>query len=225
MFKFLKKRLFTVAQQIEMAKYPVIMAPLFGRQIPVQLRKLTAAQIRSCGNISLLRSWEDKAREQAGAFSRKEIIAFSERHKEIAKKAMVCPTYDELFAALTTKEKKDEIETQIKELEVLIAQCERGPKKQSFEEELDSLRIWYDLILPSDFISFIVGYSLGINESDITLVSDDMLIEAAYLADRGHDNPSDHLPGQFTEFMKDDINMRAWYLLDEKKKELKSNAG
>jgi hypothetical protein len=225
MFKFFKKRLFTVAQQIEMAKYPVVMAPLFGSLIPVQLRKLTAAQIRSCGNISLLKSWEDKAREQAGAFSKKEIIAFSERHKEIAKKAMVCPTYDELFAALTTKEKKGEIETQIKELEALIAQCDRGPKKQSFEEELDSLRIWYDLILPSDFVSYIVGYSLGINESDIQIVSDEMLIDAAYLAERGHDNPSDHLPGQFTDFMRDDINMRAWFLLDQKKKELRSNAG
>jgi len=49
------------------------------------------------------------------------------------------------------------------------------------------------------------------------------LIEAAILAERGHDNPANHLNGNFTDFMKDDINKRAWLLLEDER-ENKKNA-
>jgi hypothetical protein len=222
MFDFLKKKKnpVSITQQIEMAKYPVIMAPLFGAMIPVQVRQLTSAQIRACGNISLIESFEDRARRKAGKFSRREIVAYAERHREIMKACLVVPTYDELFKSLTAREKQD-FENQIKEIDALIKDCPRGPKRQLLEEERDGLRVWVDLILPDDFVSFIVSYALGVDTSDIKKVSEAMLLEAAYLAERGHDNPCDHLPGNFTEFMRDDINMRAWYLLDQKKEEMK----
>jgi hypothetical protein len=216
----MKRNPASVTQKIEAAKYPIIMAPLFGAMIPVQIRELTAAQIRSCGNLTLIESFEDRARRHAGKFSRKEIVAFAERHREIMKQCLVTPTYDELFKALTAKE-RGMFEQQLKDIDVLIKDCPRGPKRNQLEEERDGLRIWVDLILPDNFVNYVVAYALGIDKSDIKRVSEEMLLEAAYLAERGHDNPSDHLPGQFTDFMRDDINMRAWMLLDDKKESIR----
>jgi hypothetical protein len=215
----MKRKKATLTQQIEYAKYPVIMAPLFGAMIPVQVRELTAAQIRACGNISLIESFEDRARKQGGRFTKREILAFAERHREILKACLVVPTFEELHVALTQKE-SHQFDDQIKAIDALIKECHRGPKRQALEEERDGLKIKVELILPDNFVAFIVSYALGVDKSDIKKVSEEMLLEAAYLAERGHDNPADHLPGNFTEFMRDDINMRAWFLLDNKKKEL-----
>ena len=49
-----------------------------------------------------------------------------------------------------------------------------------------------------------------------------MLLEAAILAERGHNNPADHIHGIFTDFMKDDINKRAWILLTEEREKNKN---
>jgi hypothetical protein len=79
--------------------------------------------------------------------------------------------------------------------------------------------IWTDYLLPEDFTAFIASYALGIDKGDIKKVSEKMLLEAAALAEKGHDNPADHLDGIWPEVQKgfylDDINKRAWQILQE----------
>ena len=72
--------------------------------------------------------------------------------------------------------------------------------------------------LPKDFLSTITCYALGIEKSDIKEVTTNALMNAAVMAKMGNDNPSDHLKGLFTDYMKDDINKRAWILFQEKNK-------
>jgi len=218
----LKRPPISIEQKIEIAKYPIIAVPFFGTAIPFQVRRLTAAQIKSCGNITLIASFDNRIKEQNGRFTVKEMVAFAERNNKILQECLVAPTYEQLLSYLNIKEKNELIKKQIEDLQKIIYECPRGPKKQSFEEELDGLRIWYDLIIPSETSSFIVAFVLGINESDIRKVNREMLLNAAYLAERGHDNPSDHLPGDFTDFMKDDINLQAWTTLDEEKELLRA---
>lgn len=219
----MKKRTYPVQKQIEMIAFPVIMAPLHGAMIPVQVRELTSAQIKACGSFSLIETIDDKLRAQ-GRFSKREIVEYSETQRNIVKAALVVPTFDELMNGLQAKIKLTELEAQYAEISALLRECPRGPKRMQLQEELDGLRIWMDLILPSDFMAFIVSYALGVDKSDIKKVTEDMLLEAAYLAERGHDNPCDHLPGRFTEFMRDDINVRAWYVFDMKKEEARHAA-
>ena len=42
-----------------------------------------------------------------------------------------------------------------------------------------------------------------------------MLFHAAIKAVNGHNNPSDHISGIFTDFHKDDINNYAWIIYNE----------
>jgi len=77
----------------------------------------------------------------------------------------------------------------------------------------------YEFLLPADFVSYIVSYALKVDESDIKLISEDMLFEAADMAKRGHDNPADHMQGNFTDFNREDINKRAWVVYFQRMKE------
>jgi hypothetical protein len=147
-----------------------------------------------------------------------DIISYSELQHNIAKSALVKPTYAEIMSIFEGDVKIEETRKQIDELKQELHLLPRGPKRSALAEEIDSLLIWTDLLLPNDFLAFVVAYSLGVDKSDIKKISEDALIHAALLAQRGHDNPADHLEGKFTAFMRDDINMRAWYLLEEEKK-------
>jgi hypothetical protein len=214
--------------EYELAKYPVLVAPFHGAPVPVKVRELTQAQIYACGNFSLIETFEDSIKKKSGKFTTQEILAYTDRNHEIVKAALVDPTYDELIAAVgqdklitESKRKLDELDERTKTLAVGCAE------RTELEGRIDSLRIWIDLILPEDFMSFVVCYSLGVNKTEIKKVSEEMLINAATLAELGHDNPADHLHGLWeglpnAQFYKDDINTRAWILLNKSRREKRS---
>ena len=53
------------------------------------------------------------------------------------------------------------------------------------------------------------------DNTDIKRVTEDMLLKAAMLAERGNDNPSDHMNGIFTDLQKQDIDTYGWILLNK----------
>lgn len=188
------------------------MAPFFGAVVPVKLRELTQAQILSCGDFSLIETFQDKVAAQSKNVTMKEIIEYSERQHAIAKEALVAPTYEEILKAFDCDVKIKETKEKLAALKSRIEETPRGPKRAELEEEIAAMKVWAEFVLPEDFLAFVVGYTLGIDKSDIKKVSEEMLLNAAILAERGKDNPADHLDGRFTPFMKDDINRRAWVI-------------
>ena len=188
------------------------MAPFFGAVVPVMIRELTHGQILSCGDFSLIETFQDKVQAQTKKITMKEIIEYSERQHAIVKEALVSPTYEQILKAFEHDLKIKETKKKLEALKARVEDTPRGPKRADLEEEIASMRVWCEYVLPDDFIAFVVGYSLGIDKSDIKKVSEEMLLNAAILAERGKDNPSDHLDGRFTAFMKDDINRRAWVI-------------
>lgn len=191
------------------------MAPFHGAIIPIKLRELNQAQILSCGDFSLIETFEDKIRANTGKPTLKEMIAYADRHHAIAKLSLMCPTYDELLKIFEDDPKIEESRKNLDELKKELFKTPKGPQRSALEEEIDSLKIWIDLILPEDFLSFIVSFALGVDKSDIKKVTKSILLDAAILAHKGSDNPADHVDGLFTPFMRDDINRRAWIIYDD----------
>jgi hypothetical protein len=214
---------FTYKDDIYDAAYPILVAPFHGTPVPVQIKELTQFQTMACGNFSLIETLEDKLRQKE-KITPKDIIEYSSRNHAIVKEALINPTYEQILKIIGSNIKVEEAKKKLKELKKQLEQVKPGPQRSILEEELDTCRIWCDFLLPTDFISFIVSYSLRIDKSDIKKVSENILLDAAILAERGHDNPADHIDGKFTPFMRDDINRRAWYLLAMKRKRNKSNA-
>jgi hypothetical protein len=209
--------------KIEKAQFPIIVVPFHGDPVEVMVRKLTQAQTLACGSISLIETFHDKVMKKSMAEKVRlgDICSYAERNTEILKKALVKPTYDQVLN-MVADGKTIEIKKQLEETREKLNDLKPGPKKSALLAEIDALKIWCEFILPEDFMAAIVSFTLGIDESDIKELSESMLLEAARLATNGHDNPSDHIHGIFTDFMKDDINKRAWILLAEEREKNKN---
>jgi len=205
------------------AAYPLVRVLFSGEWVYVKLRKLNQAQILSLGDFSLIETFQDKIRrkELERKLTMREVVAYAERHHQIVMAALVSPTYDEVVQAAGVDPRTEEKREELKRLRELLRETPEGKERRELEERIDSILVWVDLILPEDFTAMIVGFTLGLDESDIKAVSEEMLIQAAVLAERGHDNPADHIDGRFTAFNRDDINRRAWVLLNRFREEKK----
>jgi len=203
---------------LEQARIQVIMAPFYGAMVPVKVRKLTSAQIASCGNMSLIETFEDKIRQKNAKHSLPEIIAYCDRMHNLVRKSLVAPTYQQIMeqfghdrSVVDAREKLDAMKLKLKDVPI-------SPERSVLEEEIDSMKIWTDLLLPAEFMGTIISWALDIDASDIKEITDKMLLEAAILAERCHNSPADQIPGRFTPFMLTDINRRALQLLDNERK-------
>jgi len=197
------------------AKYPVLTVPFYGTMVPVKLRELTQVQVRACGDFSLIKTFEDKVRSMSRAPTMPEINAYASRYHQLARASLVAPTYDELLGLFENDKSVNDAQVKLDELQATLQDTPKGPARKALEEEIESLRVWCELLLPIDFLSTIMSYALGLDKSDIQDVTEEALLEAAMLADRGRDNPADHMDGRFTSFMRDDINRRAWMALHQ----------
>jgi hypothetical protein len=206
--------------RIKAARNPVVIVPFHGEPIPVVLRELTQAQILACGEFSLIETFQDKINKKK--LNRKtalrNITEYAETAHALCKKTLVKPTYDEIVEALSGYE-VEENKKKIAEIDELLARMEPSPKRTELQKELNGLRIWAEMLLPEDFTGAILSYVLGIEKSDIKEITEDALLNAAVLAERGRDNPADHIHGEFTDYMRDDINRRAWIVLEDYRKE------
>lgn len=206
-------------EAIKDAQYTLILAPFHGVPVPVMVRELTQAQIKACGNFSAIETFQDKIKKKqlsAGKTDILQIIEYAEKHHEVCKRAI--RDYDKIIEAITDQSMND-ARARVDAAKEKLKETKKGPERAALEKELDILRLWTDLILPDDFTATIVVYSLRINKSDIKELTKEALLSAAILAKRGNDNPADHLQGNFAPWMHDDINIRAWNILDD---ELKS---
>lgn len=216
----------TEEQKLYDATYPIIMAPWHGIITPIRVRKLTPTQALSCGDFGMIELWEDKIRNQKQP-TIEEIAAYADRHDKICKLAMVKPTYDEAMKIAGAHIDSKEIAEKLSEINVIFDKLERLPERDfkliaKLKEQYSAIEIQSKFILPADFTAFVVDYTLGISTSDIKRVTEEMLLNAAVLATRGHDNPSDHIGGVFTDLMTREIDNRAWVLFDEKQRKSKN---
>lgn len=205
-------------QQIRDEVIQVIMVPFYGTMVPVQVRLLTDAQITACGSISLIETFEDKIRQKNKRLDMREILAYSERMHRIVEEALVAPTYKQIMEQFAHAPKLLDAKQELDKLKKKLRSEPNRMERKALEQEIDSMKLWVNYILPEDFIATIVSFVLDIDRSDIKKVTRDILLECAYLAERGHDNPHEHCQGRFTPFMQKDFDRRAWAALDEERK-------
>ena len=203
---------------IEAEVTPCIMAPFMGTPVPVIVNRLTFAQIRACGDFSLIQTISDiigKKRKLSPA----EMVSYAEVQYNVVRAALKSPSYDEIMSLNHYDILRKNAEAEIVGIKEAIHELPVGPKRDKYQLEYDTLRMEYEFLLPVDFVSYILSYALQIDDTDIKLISEDMLFEAAARAKSGSGNPSDHLPGNFTDFNRVDINNRAMVVYHQRMKE------
>jgi len=201
--------------------FPVVMVPFNGIMTPVILRELNQVQIKHCGDFSLIETAKDRSIRN-NKIGEKQELEYLKKMYSVTRTALVVPKLDEVYEFTDKKARvnRDEIKKELIELKRTVSEMKRGPQRSEIEKEINYKYYDIDFILPDDFISFIVSYALGIDKSNIKMVTEEILIEAAILAKRGGDNPADHISGVWPEVQKqfycDDLNKRSWVLFDEK---------
>ena len=208
-------------QDFHDAQFPIVTIPFFGTLVQVELRELTQAQIYAAGGIdlSLIETFQDKIRQNKKP-TIEDIVQYSEIMHAIARGALHKPTYDQIFETLRDDLDVKKMESDLHKLHEELALLPDGPEADALDKEITRMNIRLNLLLPDDFLAGVTSYALGIGKSDIKLVSEEMLYNAALTAKHGGDNPSDHLHGRFSDFNREDINRRAWALYYSKKKEM-----
>ena len=210
-----------ILEKMEAAAIPIVTLPFNGVPVCVKLRELNQTQILACGDFSLIETFQDKVLRKKNKVRRNDVVKYAAAQHAIARAALISPTYDEIISVIGKGKDIDAKKEELAELREKLISMTPGTQRSALEEEIDSYQIWIDLLLPNDFLSSLVSYCLGINQSDHKSETEKMLLDAAILAEKGHDNPHDHLHGMFTDFNKHDIDVRAWMILTDFKEEHK----
>ena len=198
--------------------YQTIIAPFNEMEVPVVVRCPNPTQLRACGSFSIIdiRDEVDKI-EQAKEKVPDAIIAdMVDKQEAILKETLVSPTYEEIVNDVYGQDGwYQELKENLKKVEAMIVNVKEPAERGILVTRLRMLKMQSGFMLPNDFTAFVVAWALNIDRSDIKKITKTMLLDAAILATRGHDNPSDHLIGNFNEYHYDEINKQAWVVYNE----------
>jgi len=200
--------------KISQTKYPLIAIPFWGTTALVKLSRLTQAQISLCGDISLIETKKDKIKKKK--IKNEDIIEYAKTMHRLAEQALISPTYEQIINIVGGNSVNEKARKELSAAKEKLKNCPLNSERKKLETEINQLTVWIDLLLPEDFLSAIVCYTLSVNETDIKKVIDKILLDSAILAERGHNSPADHVKDfVFTEFNKTDFNKRSWIALGE----------
>jgi|GEM_PF-5833307 len=219
-----KRKEATSLEQIVNADRQLLSAPWKGSPCMVMARELSDMEAAAIGNFSLIETDEYKWSQAQTKRKWSEVLAYSEMQVKICKASLVSPTYDEIFKAVGKASFNSEVKEQIQHINKLLDEMKEGPARQELEEVRDSLVVAWEIILPQDFMSYVVAFALKLQKTDIKKVTEDMLYSAAVLAARGHKAPHEYIHGVFSQFNIDDIDANAWHIYDERVAKLREEA-
>lgn len=222
MFLKKKKMPLSAIQQMEASIHPAIIAPFNKKNVWVIARRLTCVQIKSCGDFSLIETLSDviKKEQNGGSITYNQIVEYSEIKHKIIEKSLLNPSYDEIVKMLCKYDNIKPLTDQLEEIKKLfnsLPKEKRGSKEEKeLQERYAMIELECKFILPEDFLSHMFMFAVSADNSDISIVSDEMLYQAAVKSKIFHNAPADNLSGNFTPFNKDDINIRALNLYHER---------
>lgn len=204
-------------KQFEDIEHHLIAVPFHGKLALVKGRELSSLQIRAIGKFSLVPS-----KNKHDVTDWRELTSIFELQHRLVKAWLVSPTYDEIMKVAKLDGFESDAEKRIKELSLDIMNLPIGPERKELEQELASTRLLFDLVLPNDFTSTITDYALKRNQTDIQLITDEILLEAATLQSVQGGRVSDYISGVLTDFNKVDIDERGLVLYAEKMKTMRN---
>jgi hypothetical protein len=190
------------------------MLPFNGTLMPFRVKEVSTAQILTLGNMSLIETFHDKL-AKGRAPSILEMNEYAERQHALCRFAMVSPTYDEVIAQIAPGFDFAALEAELKEIRTLFLAMRDGPDKKALQDKYNIAELRYKFLLPGDFVGALLDFALSITKSEIKRVTQEVLLQAAVLATRGHDNPSDHIDKTLLKpFHILDFDNRAWVEFD-----------
>ncbi len=208
---------------MEAAVYPAVSVNFNGKEIIVIAKRLSFMEIKNAGEFSLLDLKENIIGANPSII---EIAEYVELQHEVLKKCMINPTYEQAESLLNRNADVEPLRARLEDMDLkfhLMSKQEQNSKEgKKFEEEYAILEMRVNFIFPQDFLVDMFLFATSQDISDIKLIqSEEILYNAALLAEKGNCRASDILcsDGDFTEFNKYDIDMRAAVIKMDRERE------
>jgi hypothetical protein len=197
----------------------VVVAPWYGQPVPVTIRMLDSVGIDSCGDFNTI---SKLIQDGEPHFDKETIIETKNIHERMLKLALVHPTFKVLEEHLITKDFYKQKRKEITEIENLIEKLTSEKEKHEFYEQLDIIELSIAFLMPEDFTSYIVAILMQQQATDINKLTRETLLRAGFLAEKYNVRPSEYLEGIFTKKQKTDIDTTALVLVDQYRRDQKT---
>jgi hypothetical protein len=182
-----------------------VAVPFNGVKVWCELRCMNGTQMRTCGDFSNIMAGE------APEVSYEKLIALRNYQEKLIIGTLNRPTYDEIASLIGKQDFV--VQAKRRELEELKARALRElppAQQEEIQRRIRDTELFLGYLLPEDTMGFLSSWASGNDVSQIKQVTDEQFLEAAILAENGHDNPTDHIPGVFTDHNKPDMDRYAW---------------
>lgn len=214
---------YNTAEALRGALFSWVLVPFNGVKVWCKLRSLNQVQLDACGVISLIGKHEKKEYNTESAIEIRNI------QEAIAKAVLVVPTFDEILKLVTGEDFAFEgMRKRLDELKAIDTKGLSLAEKKEYDDDVYKAEMMIAFFLPEDTFGFLTEWALCLDKSQVKVLSEDMLLEAAILAKHGSDSPSDHLrSGVFTDRDRNDIDRTAWSIYADfvRNKRIESEAG
>lgn len=211
-------------EEIRGGMFHWVPVPFNGKSVWMELRTLNGTQQEVAGMISLVNTKIDEGKRP----SLEQMVDLRNKQERLIRETCNRPRFDDIIGFVlendfVLQEKKAELE----EIKGIDTSAFTNQQKREIEDEIFRLEVFLGFLLPEDTIGFLTAWAIGVDISDIKKLTRDALLEAAILAVAGHDNPTDHISGIFTDRDKTDIDRSAWQVYSEyrKQKEIEKSTG
>lgn len=203
--------------QMEAAVYPAVSVRFNGKEIIQIAKRLSSLEIQSCGEFSLINLDSDLPQlNKNDPFLQQ--AKFAEIQHKALKLSMINPTYEQVEKMLLKNAGVEGFRERMRELVEKI-HFEKDVKIQkAMEHEYAMLELRSKFFFPEDFLIDMFTFATSQDISDIKLlVSEEILLNAAITAEKGSCRVSDILckDGVFSEFNKQDVDLRGAIILQE----------
>lgn len=158
----------------------------------VKVRELSDLQIQAIGNFSLINRGTS-----APVTDWRDVANLAELQSCIVKAALVSPSYERLCKLAGLGDFSKTVEARYIEIKKEIEELPIGPVRSGWEKQLESTRLLFNSVLPNVFCSEVTEYVLGINRTNIKLVTDEIILNAAILQSYAKS-------GRISDFIQDD---------------------
>jgi hypothetical protein len=200
----------TIMKQFAKVNWSLITVHWKGSPVMVKVRKPSDLEIQAIGAFSLIDLGENHAKQDWRTIEKNAAMLC-----EIAKAALVTPTYKELFGYVGNCEFQEEKKKQLIEIEKELISMPKGPEKKLYETRLALLKVQVNLILPSDFIREVADYAMSVGETNVNLVTKDILLDCYFCFKQFGGRPSDYCSDPTFDLntrIKKDIDVRAMHV-------------
>jgi hypothetical protein len=203
--------------------YHWVYAPVNNTHAWIQLRTSNATQLEACGAVTLIENLHNSK-----SANHEEMISIRNGMESICKITMNNPTFDE-FVEMTTDSDivHSKMRLELERIKSIDCTGMSATEKDYIDMKVNDLELHLAFLLPENTFDFVVKWALGAGVSDIKKVSEEKLLEAAILATNGHNDPTDHLDGCFSDRDKSDLNKESWFIYNDyqQKKNVEKNTG